>query len=1026
MADVSLLPSPLPDALANLKQFCIRAEKQPFIRDGNRQNSFTSSGWSLHQEDWLTFSEAEDALQRGAKVWHDGKMQPATGIGFLVARSTPEIKRPLGGDIDCCRNPETGTISAWAAAFLQEILPFYTEVSPSGAGLRFFCWGHLPNGLDNVFGNGPQNDLSEADKEAILTAKPKAREKIAKGMPCFNGLELYEANRHLSITGTKLEEYCFPLKDSDSTVALAEALKEFVADQATKAGKSKPDTDKSKHAGGNGRFPQLDILAVIDTSRFAQEGNQLFGSHPTEGSTTGRNLVVNPAKNIWAWMHDGINSGGDPWVWLACECGAIPWARAGAGVLKDSQVVKKTLEHAVKRGLASEEILESRHGCSIAGMDLGEALLLVADLKDIDRIKQDPGLPFEAKYIEALAIVKKQNQPEYERVRAILKGLVSVRLNKKVDDKARELSERVAEEEAKELEEASPDIKAKALEILQHGNPIQFIADSCGRVVLGAETAFKKLCCCVAVQDIMQSEGLHPKLNGESGSGKTKALLAFSHHLPLEAVVTGSMSNKSVFYHNDGNHVIRILDDYLAGNEDLDTIIKQTSSVFHEKYQHKTVINQQPVTLEIGSEQTWAITSVDSSQDIQVLNRQIPINVDDSTELTRLVNKKTIERYTKGETQFIEDETVQVCREIWRILRAEGGINVRVPYGDRIDWLDISNRRNPSIFMDILVAHTAMNRYQRAKDPEGYYLAVEEDFQAAKALFTDKDAEELVKRLTRKEREFADILVKHPGGLTREEAAEALNISINRVSQLAYGEKEKGGLTQKLPGFSFAEITDSEFMDGVDGKRRSTKRTLFKLSRYDPITGFGAVVILRDKNDNINDRKDRKEAVRESVRVENCKENSNSKRENRERDRECKDRKEKERHENIIRPSSLEGKSKISFSLGNEEKSLHQPKSTTEDAKPILTPSSGDPYGPYTKAQDSESKSLHPNTERIKAAAISEFGMCGWVDPRKLAAKLDLQLDVVEAWLRANYVPYDRPGGGIGYRQKRAGEVAKA
>ncbi|MCX6677402.1 MAG: hypothetical protein NTU95_05595 [Methanothrix sp.] len=1018
-------PVPPPVGLANLKQFCIRCEKQPFVKDGDRKNSFTSTGWSLHPKDWMTFAEAEEALQRGAKVWHDGRMQPATGIGFLVARSSDDVKRPLGGDIDCCRSSITGIISPWAAAFLREILPFYTEVSPSGAGLRFFCWGHLPNGLDNVFGTGSQDDLTEADKEAILEAKPKAREKLAKGQPVFNGLEIYEANRHLSITGTKLEGYCYSLNAGDRTVALSEALKVFLADPVTKgAGKSRL-TKKSKNEEGMGRFPALNILDVIETGGFTESGGQLFGSHPTEGSTTGRNLVVNPAKNLWAWMHDGINSGGDPWVFLACECGAVPWARAGAGVLKDFQVVRKTLEHAVKRGLVSEEILESRSGCqTTASIKLGEALLLVDDLKDRETIKQDPGLPFEAKYIDALAIVKKHNQPEYERVRAILKGLVSVRdLNKKVDGKAREIDTLVRKDQSEEQEEASPDIKVRALEILQHGNPIQFIADSCGRMVLGAETAFKKLCCCVAVQDIKQSEGLHPKLNGESGSGKTKALLAFSHHLPQEAVVTGSMSNKSVFYHNDGNHVIRILDDYQAGNEDLDTIIKQTSSVFHEKYKHKTVINQQPVILEIGSEQTWAITSVDSSQDIQVLNRQIPINIDDSAELTRLVNKKTIERYTKGEAQFIEDETVQVCREIWRILRAAGGINVRVPFGDRIDWLDISNRRNPSIFMDILIAHTAMNRYQRVKDSEGVHLAEEEDFQAAKALFTDKDAEELVKRLTRKEREFADLLSKHPGGLTREEAAEALNISISRVSQLAHGEKEKGGLTQKLPGFSFAEITDSEFMDGGDGKRRSTKRTLFKLTRYDPITGFGAVVILRDKNDNINDRKDRKEAVRESVRVEDRKENSNSKRENRERDRECKDRKEKERDGNIIHPSELEDKDKISFSLGKGKKSLHQEKSTTEGPKTILTPASGNPNGPYTKAIDSESKSLHPNIERIKAAAISEFGMAGWVDPTKLSLILRLPLEDVTTWLEANYTAYERPGGGIGYRQRRAGEA---
>jgi hypothetical protein len=177
--------------------------------------------------------------------------------------------------------------------------------------------------------------------------------------------------------------------------------------------------------------------------------------------------------------------------------------------------------------------------------------------------------------------------------------------------------------------------------------------------------------------------------------------------MPREAVIKGSMSAKAGFYHKDGNRVLRILDDYQAGNEDLDTVIKQTSSEYHAPYQHRTVINHMPAVQEIGSEQTWAITSVDSSQEIQVLNRQLPINVDDSVQLTIEVNNLTINQYPIM-------ETVLVSRCIMQILRDEGYIDVRIPFEDRIEWLDTSNRRNPSIFMDLVIAHTAMNRYQRA------------------------------------------------------------------------------------------------------------------------------------------------------------------------------------------------------------------------------------------------------------------------------------------------------------------------
>ena len=505
------------------------------------------------------------------------------------------------------------------------------------------------------------------------------------------------------------------------------------------------------------------------------------------------------------------------------------------------------------------------------------------------------------------------------------------------------------------VEEVPEEIRLKALEILEHGDPIRYVADNCGRMVLGAEKAFRKLTCCVAVQGVKQSSGLHPKLNGESGSGKTWVVLTFAHHLPPEAVVKGSSSNLAAFYHQDGDQVFRILDDYQAGNETLDTIIKQTSSVFHREYDHRTVKKQEPLTLHIGSEQTWAVTSVDGSQDIQVLNRQIPINVDDSEELTKKVNTRTIERYGKGEEQFPEDETVLVCREIWRILRADGLINVKIPFFERIDWLDTSNRRNPSIFMDLLIAHTAMNRYQREKDSADYYLATEADFQAAKDLFTDKDAEELVHRLTRKEREFTDLLCKHPDGLTREQAATALQISVNRVSQLAYGEKGKGGLTQKLPGFVAEDITDSEILDAGECRRRSTKRILFKLTRYDHLTGFEAVVRLLPESSNGEGCKDCKDGVRIGVRIDGCKENSNSEREIEREREECKECKEN------VREAPGKAKSKnFSLSLKNPEKSLHPEESATSGAKAILTDMYNNPYGPYTKSADSEKESLHP------------------------------------------------------------------
>jgi hypothetical protein len=253
----------------------------------------------------------------------------------------------------------------------------------------------------------------------------------------------------------------------------------------------------------------------------------------------------------------------------------------------------------------------------------------------------------------------------------------------------------------------------------------------------------------------------------------------------------------------------------------------------------------------IGSEQTWAVTSVDSSQDIQVLNRQVPINVDDSREMTSRVNKRTIERYGKAEVQYPEDEDVLVCRAMFHLLREEGMINVIVPFHSRIEWLDNTNRRNVSLFMDMVIAFTGMFRYQRERDADGYYLATEKDFMAARKLFSDDGgnaAEELVHRLTSKEREVAKIINDNSEGVTREEIAGKLNppVTSQRVGQIIHGENGKGGLMQKFP-IETKKIADTIKIN--DDHKRTSYRTLYFLKGFNPLEGFDSVVKLLTDSD---------------------------------------------------------------------------------------------------------------------------------------------------------------------------------
>jgi hypothetical protein len=336
--------------LRELKQFCVRAEKQPYIRDG-KLNTFKASGWSVEKDNWLTFNEAVGAYSSGVKVNHNGNFQVVDGIGFLVARPKEEGPQVLGGDLDCCCDPGTSVISKWAATFLNKVRPFYTEISLSGCGIRFFCYGNLPGGRNSIFGHGPQEI-----RERILDAKPDARKKVAKGDSVFNGLEWYESGRHLTLTGNRIKDFCFEKEDQTSVIALVSQI--FLLDETL----GEVATNTNRGSGLN-RLPELKITDIINTKSFSENGRQLIGPQPIEGSTTGHNLIIDPTRNVWAYMHNfrgGTAPGGDAWTWMACECGAVRWEHAGAGALKDGKVLEETLKYAAKRGFISDDEIGKR------------------------------------------------------------------------------------------------------------------------------------------------------------------------------------------------------------------------------------------------------------------------------------------------------------------------------------------------------------------------------------------------------------------------------------------------------------------------------------------------------------------------------------------------------------------------------------------------------------------------------------------------------------------------------------------
>lgn len=102
------------------------------------------------------------------------------GVGFVF---TPEAEI-VGVDLDGCRDPQTGRVAEWALEIVAE-LDSYTELSPSGSGLKIFALGSLAG--------KPGRSLVDAP---ALGGKQAA-------------LEIYDRRRYFAVTG---QHYAGPLE----------------------------------------------------------------------------------------------------------------------------------------------------------------------------------------------------------------------------------------------------------------------------------------------------------------------------------------------------------------------------------------------------------------------------------------------------------------------------------------------------------------------------------------------------------------------------------------------------------------------------------------------------------------------------------------------------------------------------------------------------------------------------------------------------------------------------------------------
>jgi len=387
---------------------------------------------------------------------------------------------------------------------------------------------------------------------------------------------------------------------------------------------------------------------------------------------------------------------------------------------------------------------------------------------------------------------------------------------------------------------ADDEHRRRAIEILRTGDPLVFLLDTFNKSHVGDRTVAECLIMSIASQSVANTKGLHVSISGNSGKGKSHACTTMLNLIPADYKLTGTVSNKALYYADDLRPGTVILFDDTSLSDDLQEVLKSATSSFHEPIEHRTVTaDRQLRVCSIPERCVWWLAKVENPGDDQVMNRMLTVWIDDSAEQ----DKRVLEHLKQVETGAYrrgDDPDVLTARALWSIVKQQR-IFVRIPFARRIGFSNVSNRRNPAMLFDLIKCHVALRFLQRERkeiDGEVRIEATRQDFDAAARLYAaiNQEGGGQDSKMTRNEAAaLATIARMGWETFTVRMLQQATGLSYHQVRRILQGYTARGtvycGLLEKCPALG---VVDATVIDESTGTtvRRHESHFQFDAERY--------------------------------------------------------------------------------------------------------------------------------------------------------------------------------------------------
>ena len=369
--------------------------------------------------------------------------------------------------------------------------------------------------------------------------------------------------------------------------------------------------------------------------------------------------------------------------------------------------------------------------------------------------------------------------------------------------------------------EAVPEfIKKAARRIAEKGKPLKFMLDTFNRTHKGDRLHGESQLIGFGLQSAYNTLGVFGTWDGPSGKGKSDGAKACVRQLPPEYVITSSITAKSLYHRaKEGGmlpgSVLYLDDKNVEAGSDLEETLKRIQTFFQEGAEHETLDGKGGyIRTKLPPRLLVVRTYVDSNDtDTQLKNRTMGFGVDSSRETDRAVCDLVLKLAEVGQTTDVITKQNLICQELWRDIKSQV-YRVRHPAASQlIEFSDVSNRRNPGLFMDLVTGLACIRHRQRITEegPNGEVIlyANFEDYLDAARLFNSQ-GDYLGTRLDKAEFEAVQYIKDQgPEGATLNGIFYHLNSKFpadgwntQKVRRLMDGrpDREIKGLSDTIPG----------------------------------------------------------------------------------------------------------------------------------------------------------------------------------------------------------------------------------